>query len=155
MENHQMQNNTPTIAELQELALQIPERIPYIKMLILFGSRATGNTNAKSDWDFAVLYDEEQREAYVKDNAFRLFELPMQIGRLFNINSDHIDIVELNHCSELIAHFIARDGIMMFEKFLGQFDEFRLTSLISKSELKKIREEQHKIIEIELNKWGV
>ncbi|MFN6495775.1 MAG: type VII toxin-antitoxin system MntA family adenylyltransferase antitoxin [Nostoc sp. DedQUE01] len=150
-----MQNNTPTIAELQELALQIPERIPYIKMLILFGSRATGNTNAKSDWDFAVLSDEEQREAYVKDNAFRLFELPMQIGRLFNINSDHIDIVELNHCSELIAHFIARDGIMMFEKCPGQFEEFRLTSLISKSELKKFREEQHKIIERELNKWGV
>ncbi|MBW4675384.1 MAG: nucleotidyltransferase domain-containing protein [Desmonostoc geniculatum HA4340-LM1] len=150
-----MQNNTPTIAELQEVALQIPERIPYIKMLILFGSRATGNTNAKSDWDFGVLYDEEQREAYVKDNAFRLFELPMQIGTLFNINSDHIDIVELNHCSELIAHFIARDGIMMFEKFPGQFEEFRLTSSISKSELKKFRDEQHKIIEIELNKWGV
>ncbi len=150
-----MQNNTPTIAELQELALQIPERIPYIKILILFGSRATGNTNAKSDWDFAVLYDEEQREAYVKDNAFRLFELPMQIGTLFNINSDHIDIVELNHCSELIAHFIARDGIMIFEKFPGQFEEFRLKSLKSKSELKQFREKQHKIIEIELNKWRI
>ncbi|MEH2381794.1 MAG: nucleotidyltransferase domain-containing protein [Nostoc sp.] len=63
-----MQNNTPTIAELQELSLQIPEKIPYLKMLILFGSRATGNTHANSDWDFAVLYDQEQREAYVKDN---------------------------------------------------------------------------------------
>ncbi|WP_414573193.1 type VII toxin-antitoxin system MntA family adenylyltransferase antitoxin [Nostoc sp. CCY 9925] len=150
-----MQNNTPTISELQELSLQLPEKIPYIKMLILFGSRATGNTNAKSDWDFAVLYDEEQREAYVKDNAFRLFELPMRIGTLFNINSDHIDIVELNHCSELIAHFIARDGIIMFENFPGQFEEFRLKSLKSKSELKKFREKQHKIIEIELNKWRV
>lgn len=150
-----MQNNTPTISELQELSLQLPEKIPYLKMLVLFGSRATGNTNAKSDWDFAVLYDEEQREVYVKDNVVRWFELPMQIGELLKINSDLIDIVELNHCSELIAHFIARDGIMMFEKYPGQFEEFRLTSLKSKSELKKFREEQHKIIEKELNKWGV
>ncbi|MBC1235848.1 type VII toxin-antitoxin system MntA family adenylyltransferase antitoxin [Nostoc sp. 2RC] len=150
-----MQNNTPTISELQELSLQLPEKIPYLKMLVLFGSRATGNTNAKSDWDFAVLYDEEQREVYVKDNVVRWFELLMQIGELFKINPDLIDIVELNHCSELIAHFIARDGIMMFEKYPGQFEEFRLTSLKSKSELKKFREDQHKIIEIELNKWGV
>ncbi len=150
-----MQNNTPTISELQELSLQLPEKIPYLKMLVLFGSRATGNTNAKSDWDFAVLYDEEQREVYVKDNVVRWFELLMQIGELFKINPGLIDIVELNHCSELIAHFIARDGIMMFEKYPGQFEEFRLTSLKSKSELKKFREDQHKIIEIELNKWGV
>ncbi|MDZ8026928.1 MAG: nucleotidyltransferase domain-containing protein [Nostoc sp. DcaGUA01] len=150
-----MQNNTPTISELQEFSLKIPEKIPYLKMLVLFGSRATGNTNAKSDWDFAVLYDEEQREVYVKDNVSRWFELPMQIGQLLKINSDLIDIVELNHCSDLIAHFIARDGILMFEKYLGQFEEFRLTSLKSKLELKKFREEQHKIIEIELNKWGV
>lgn len=150
-----MQNNTPTISELQELSLKLPEKIPYLKMLVLFGSRTTGNTNDKSDWDFAVLYDQEQREAYVKDNVSRWFELPMQIGELFKINSDLIDIVELNHCSELIAHFVARDGIMMFEKYPGQFEEFRLTSLKSKSELKKFREEQHKIIEKELNKWGV
>lgn len=150
-----MQNNTPTIAELQERALQLPEKIPYLKMLILFGSRATGNIKANSDWDFAVLCDEEQREAYVKDNISRLFELPMVIGEVLKINSDQIDIVELNHGSELIAYFVARDGIMMFEKYPGEFENFRLTSLKSKSELKKFRQEQHKIIETELNKWGV
>jgi len=152
MENLQMQNHNPTIAELQELSLQIPEKIPYLKMLVLFGSRATGNSNPKSDWDFAVLYDTEQREAYVKDNSFRLFELPMVIGELLKLNSDHIDVVELNHCSELISHFIARDGIMLFEKDDGEFEKFRLESLKSESELRKLRQEQHKIIEMELKK---
>lgn len=154
MENHQMQNHNPTIAELQKLSLQIPEKIPYLKILVLFGSRATGNTNAKSDWDFAVMYDKEQREAYVKDNSFRLFELPMVIGELFKLNSDHIDVVDLNHCSELISHFIARDGIMLFEKDDGEFHKFKLKSLKSESELKNFRKEQHKIIEMELKKWG-
>ncbi|MEH2118274.1 hypothetical protein [Nostoc sp.] len=31
-------------------------------------SRATGNTNANRDWDFAVFCDEEQREAYTQNN---------------------------------------------------------------------------------------
>ncbi|BCL38334.1 type VII toxin-antitoxin system MntA family adenylyltransferase antitoxin [Nostoc sp. MS1] len=149
-----MQNNTPTIRELQELSLQIPEKIPYLKMLVLFGSRATGNINAKSDWDFAVLYDQEQREAYVKDNSFRLFELPLIIGEVFKVNSDQIDVVDLDHCSELISHFIARDGIMLFEKDNGEFEKFRLRSLKSESELKHFRKEQHKIIEMELKRWG-
>ncbi|MEH2166938.1 MAG: nucleotidyltransferase domain-containing protein [Nostoc sp.] len=146
---------TPTITELRELAQQLPEKIPYLKMLILFGSRATGNINAKSDWDFAVLCDQEKREAYVKDNGFLWFELPMVLGKQFNINSDQIDILELNHCSWLIAHFVARDGIMMFEKYPGEFETFRLNSLKSESELKKFRQEQHKKIEIALDKWGV
>ncbi|HEY9802285.1 MAG TPA: nucleotidyltransferase domain-containing protein [Leptolyngbyaceae cyanobacterium] len=150
-----MQNHNPTITELQELSLQIPEKIPYLKMLVLFGSRATGNINANSDWDFAVLYDQEQREAYVKDNAFLWFELPVVLGEIFKINSDQIDVVELNNCSWLIAHFVARDGIMMFEKYPGEFAQFRLISLKSESELKKFGQEQHKKIEIELSKWGV
>jgi uncharacterized protein len=149
-----MQDHTPTIAELQELALQFPEKISYLKMLVLFGSRATGNTNAKSDWDFAVLCDEEQREGYIKNNISGLFELPMLIGEVLKINSDHIDIVELNQCSWLIAHFVARDGILIFEKYPQQFESFRATSLKPDSELKKFRQEQHQIIERELNKWG-
>ena len=94
-----MQNNTPTITELQELSSQIPEKIPYLKMLVLFGSRATGKTKANSDWDFAVLYDEEKRQNYIANNIAVLFELPIVIGEVLQINPDIIDIVELNKCS--------------------------------------------------------
>ena len=145
----------PTIPELREFAQQIPEKIPYLKMLILFGSRATGNINAKSDWDFAVLYDQEQREAYVQDNAFLLFELPMVLGKLFNINSDQIDIVELNQCSELISHFVARDGKLLYEDNLGEFEKFKQRSLLSNSELKKIENINRQHIEQFLQRWGV
>jgi predicted nucleotidyltransferase len=150
----QMQNNTPTITELQELSSQIPEKIPYLKMLVLFGSRATGKTKANSDWDFAVLYDEEKRQNYIANNIAVLFELPIVIGEVLQINPDIIDIVELNKCSWLISHFVARDGIMLYEKFTGQFNDFCLNSLKAESELKKFRKEQQRIIEIELNKWG-
>ncbi|MDZ8109070.1 MAG: nucleotidyltransferase domain-containing protein [Nostoc sp. DedQUE12a] len=145
---------TPTIPELREFAQQLPEKIPYLQMLILFGSRATGNTNANSDWDFAVFCDEEQRQTYTENNISGLFELPMLIGEVLKINADRIDIVELNQSSWLIAHFVARDGIIIFEKVPEQFESFRAASLKTESELKKFRQEQHKIIEIELNKWG-
>jgi predicted nucleotidyltransferase len=149
-----MENNTPTIAELPGLSAQFLEKIPYLKMLVLFGSRATGNTNANSDWDFAVLWNEEKYNSYIEEHPLALFELPMLIGELFKINSDKIDIVQLNQSSWLIAHFVARDGICLFEKYPGEFDNFRLNSLKHKSELKKFRQEQYQILEIELNKWG-
>ncbi|MBC5798157.1 nucleotidyltransferase domain-containing protein [Sphaerospermopsis sp. LEGE 00249] len=149
-----MQNNTPTITEIQELSSQIPERIPYLKMLVLFSSRATGKTKDDSDWDFAVLCDEEKPQNCIANNIGRLFELPIVIGEVLHINPDIIDIVQLNQCSWLIAHFVARDGIMLYEKIPGEFDNFRFNSLKTESELKKFRQEQHRIIEIELNKWG-
>jgi predicted nucleotidyltransferase len=150
-----MQNNTPTIAELKQLSLQLSEKIPYLKMLVLFGSRATGNTNANSDWDFAVLCDEEQREAYVKDNISRLFELPMLIGEIFQLNSDKIDIVELNQCSELISHFIARDGKVLYEANKEEFEKFKQRVFLSNSQLKTIENNKRQNIEQCLERWGV
>ncbi|MBD2664055.1 nucleotidyltransferase domain protein [Richelia sinica FACHB-800] len=149
-----MQKDTPTITELKQLSLQLPEKIPYLKMLVLFGSRATGNTKANSDWDFAVLCDEEQRQTYIGNHHSSLFELPSLVGQLLKINSDIIDIVELNHCSWLIAHFIARDGIVLFEKYCGEFEKFKLNSLKSETELKQYRQEQYRILDRELKKWG-
>lgn len=150
-----MQNSKPTIAELKKLALQIPAKIPYVKMLILFGSRATGNTHPNSDWDFAVFCDEEQRQAEIKDNTWRLFELPMLIGEVLKINSDHIDIVQLNNCSELIAHFVARDGQVLYEDEAQKFEKFQKKVLLSHAQLKKIEHTQRQNIENFLQKWGV
>lgn len=147
--------NTPTIEELKQLAQQIPEKIPYLKMLVLFGSRATGETHANSDWDFAVLINKAQQEIHIKDDDWGMFKLPSLIGEILHINHDKIDIVELNHCSWLIAHFIARDGILIFEKDPSGFEYFRLTSLRPESELRKFRKEQHQLIEMQLKQWSV
>ncbi|MEA5513793.1 type VII toxin-antitoxin system MntA family adenylyltransferase antitoxin [Nodularia sp. UHCC 0506] len=150
-----MQSNTPTIAELKDLALQFPEKVPYLKMLVLFGSRATGNTHTNSDWDFAVLCDEEQRQTYTKNNIGRLFELPMLIGEVLKINADHIDIVQLNYCSELIAHFVARDGQVLYEDEVKEFENFKQKVLLSNSDIKKIEHTKRKNIEQFLARWGV
>ena len=150
-----MQNNTSSIIEIQQLSSQIPERIPYLKMLVLFGSRSTSNTNANSDWDFAVFYDEEKYNSYIKDNPLAAFAIPGILGEIFKINSDKIDIVELNHCSKLIAHFVARDGKVLYEEQADEFNKFQQRVLLSNTEIKKIEKTKIENIENFLQRWGV
>ncbi|MBD2773684.1 type VII toxin-antitoxin system MntA family adenylyltransferase antitoxin [Iningainema tapete] len=147
--------NTPTIVELRELAQQLPDKIPYLKMLVLFGSRATGKTHANSDWDFAAFYDQEIRNTSIRDNAWGLFEAPLILGEIFGINHDKIDVVELNHCSPLLAHFVARDGKVLYEQEIGEFDKFRHRVLLSDVEIKKIEQAKRQNIEHFLQRWGV
>ena len=147
-----MLRTSPDIETIKQLAQQLPEKISSLKMLVLFGSRATGNSNNHSDWDFAVLYNAKKEEKDI--NLGNIFNLPMLLGELFSINPEKIDIVELNHCSWLISHFVARDGILIFAKDPYGFEYFRLTCLKPESELKKFREEQHQLITMNLNNWS-
>lgn len=67
-----MLNKTPTLEDLKALSPQLAEKMPYLKMLVLFCSRATGHIHANSDWDFATLYDEKIRNEYIKDGWYWL-----------------------------------------------------------------------------------
>ncbi|AFZ09735.1 DNA polymerase beta domain protein region [Oscillatoria nigro-viridis PCC 7112] len=144
---------SPTLTELQEIASQLPEQIPYLKMLILFGSRARGDTHAKSDWDFAALYDEKLREESCNNRGFAWFEVPGILGEAFSINSDEIDVVELNRCSPLIANFIARDGKLIYEQESGQFEQFVKTHLMNELELQELERQLYQSIDDFLKDW--
>lgn len=146
---------SPTLTELQEIASQLPDQIPYLKMLILFGSRARGDTHAKSDWDFAALYDEKVREESCNNRGFAWFEVPGILGQVFGINSDEIDVVELNRCSSLIAHFVARDGKLLYEKEPGEFDKFIKNNLMSDAQLKQTEGQLRQKINNFLEEWGL
>jgi uncharacterized protein len=146
---------SPTLTELQEIASQLPDQIPYLKMLILFGSRARGDTHAKSDWDFAALYDEKLREESCNNRGFAWFEVPGILGQVFEINSDEIDVVELHRCSSLIAHFVARDGILLHETESGQFEAFKQQSLMTDAGLELLRQNLRQKIEVALQRRGV
>lgn len=55
-----------SLYDLRALVPLVLDQIPYLKLLILFGSRAKGTHNEDSDWDFVVLYDEKLRKQYEK-----------------------------------------------------------------------------------------
>ncbi|NMG61031.1 nucleotidyltransferase domain-containing protein [Geitlerinema sp. P-1104] len=115
---------------------QLLQEIPYLKMLILFGSRARGDTHSNSDWDFAVLYDEELRRQTVE--GFGWFRDIGIIGDCLNLNSDNIDVVEIERCSELMAHHIARDGKLIYEQESGLFEEFKKKNILSQETIDDI-----------------
>lgn len=145
---------TPSLAELKVVSSQLTEKVPYLKMLVLFGSRATGKIRANSDWDFAALYDEEIRKTLITD-PFAWFEVPTIISQMLEIPDDKVDVVELNNCSTIIAHFVARDGILLYEKESGEFEDFRKRALKSDLEMKEIRKTLREKIEASLQRWGV
>jgi uncharacterized protein len=142
-----------SLIDLEMLTSQLPNKIPYLKMLVLFGSRATGKTHAKSDWDFATLYDENKRKSCIGERTFAWFEIPQKLGEVLEINSDEIDIVELNSCSSLIAHFVARDGKLLYESEPGEFETFKQNALMSESELKQTEWELRNQVELFLQEW--
>jgi predicted nucleotidyltransferase len=109
------------------------KEIPYLKLLVLFGSRARGDTHSNSDWDFAVLYDEELRRQTVE--GFGWFRDIGIIGDCLSLNSDNIDVVEIQRCSELMAHHIARDGKLIYEKQPGLFEEFKKHRILSQKKI--------------------
>ncbi|MCT7995786.1 type VII toxin-antitoxin system MntA family adenylyltransferase antitoxin [Laspinema olomoucense] len=147
--------NTLSLAELQALAPQLPEKIPYLKMLVLFGSRARGDFHSESDWDFAALYDEEIRKKHIEKSFWNWLEVPGLLIELFNISEDKIDVVELNKSSSIISHFIARDGKLLYERNPGEFKRFKERALLESAQIKIIREAQQEKIEMFLQSWGV
>ena len=137
------------------IADKLPLEIPYLKMLVLFGSRARGDNRENSDWDFAVLYDEELRKPILKENAWRWLEGIHILGDMFGLNDDNLNLVELNDCSRLISHYVARDGKLIYEKDPGEFVDFQQNYLMSNTELKQIYRELREELELSLQRRSV
>ncbi len=100
------------IQSLENLYSKVPkilEQVPYLKLLILFGSRAKGDNTSNSDWDFAFLCDENERSHY-EQGGWDNFRISSLLGQVLELPSHAIDIVDLNECPELLAHQIAQDG---------------------------------------------
>ncbi|MFM2432859.1 MAG: hypothetical protein RLZZ511_4073 [Cyanobacteriota bacterium] len=55
------------LQSIDDVKAKIPElleQVPYLRLLVLFGSRARGDNQPSSDWDFAMLFDEDLRQQY-------------------------------------------------------------------------------------------
>ena len=76
------------------------------KLLILFGSRATGHARANSDWDVAVVAD----HALTLDERGAAAE---EAARILDVNEDHIDLVDMWSASPLLQQFVAKDGKLL------------------------------------------
>jgi predicted nucleotidyltransferase len=119
-----------TLDDVKSITPRILEQIPYLKLMILFGSRARGDHDEASDWDIAVLYDEEQREEYEKGGWDWLRGWSVLQDEL-ELPDDRLDVVDLGKSSNILAHAIARDGKLIYEREPGEFEQFHQRTLMN------------------------
>jgi uncharacterized protein len=146
-------SHTFTANDVQATVRQIASQLPHLKLLVLFGSRARGNHRTESDWDFAVLYDQEMRKQYEKQGWSFGSELAIQ--QAFQLPDDKFDIIDLARCSDEFAHIVARDGQLLYERDPEEFANFRQKAFRSKAEIRQLEEEERALLERELRQWGV
>lgn len=143
-----------SLEELKSKVPQILEQLPYIKLLVLFGSRARGDATKGSDWDFAVLYDEELQQKYER-NAWEYFRIWQVLQNVYHLLDDELDIVDLSNSSELTAHNVAVDGKIIYERDPGEFARFQERSIMSRAELKALDRKYRDEIWQALKEWGL
>lgn len=144
-----------SIEELKTLSSQLPETIPYVKLLVLFGSRATVKNHDSSDWDFAVLYNEKAEGKQDQEKYERYLEVLDYLSEVLKINRDAIDLVELDRCSPLLGHQVARDGKLIYESHVGEFLNFRVRAWKIYADTAKFRKVQKESIHLWLKKWSL
>ena len=138
-----------TLEELIELIPQVLEQIPYLKLLVLFGSRARDDHDANSDWDFAFLCDEEIRKQYEK-GSFDFLRIWGVLQQIYKLGDDQIDAVDMAKCSDVLAHNIAKDGKILYELESGEFERFRQQKLMSKEQIQDLRQKQRESLRVTL-----
>jgi uncharacterized protein len=153
-----LQSNTMPPHSLTDLQLALPkilEQVPYLKLLVLFGSRARGNHFPSSDWDFALLFDEDLRKQYEPGSGWNCLRSWGVLQQILGLGDDEIDWVDLKDASGLLAHAIARDGVLLYESEPGLFQKFRQDHLKSDAEMKQTRKELRDLVRSKLKVWGL
>ena len=149
---YRIATNSASINDLRQLAEKISEKISYLKMLVLFGSRVVGNIHSQSDWDFAVIYDSGQLNQ--NGNKNELLQISQIISEVLEINEDLVDVIDLEKSTPLLAHFIARDGKLIYEQRPGEFEYFKQKALLNDIQLQTIENNLKNQINTFLKEWA-
>jgi uncharacterized protein len=143
-----------SLSELKQLAPNLVQEIPFLKLLILFGSRATGQNHEDSDYDFALICDRQIYQDWKKKGK-SWFSLYSIFENVFELPNETVDIVDLDRCSPILAHEIANNGKPLYERQAGEYDAFISRSLISRENIKNLYQEQRQSIDKKLQVLGV
>lgn len=88
-----------------------------LDLLILFGSRARGDSRPGADWDLGYLADATA-------------DVPgLLAGLVEALADDRVDLVDLRRAGGLLRYRAARDGVLLHEAEAEAFDRFRLEAV--------------------------
>lgn len=95
-----------TLDPVANLALEVLVRLARPKRVWLFGSRARGENDASSDYDFAL-----EGSELLPEDRWRLSEALESLRTL-----RHFDVVWLELASALLKEEISQEGICLYER---------------------------------------
>jgi uncharacterized protein len=114
-----------------------------LKLVLLFGSAASGRTHKQTDIDLAFLYDKP-------------VDILLLTNRIISIRrSDTIDVVDLRRASPLLKFAIARDCVTLYENGEGFFNEFYSLAFRMYVDTKKLRDAHATVINHFLRSRGL
>ena len=89
------------------------ENVPSDGRVVLYGSRARGDSSASSDWDLLIILNKSRIEQSDYDNiSYPFFENGLSIGQLFSpvlFTETEWD----NHKSSYFRYNVEKDGIQI------------------------------------------
>ena len=101
-----------------------------LRLVLLFGSAASGRTHRGSDIDLAFLFDAPPD----------ILELTNDVTRLLHTST--VDVVDLQRASPLLTFAAVQGGTVLFERSPGIFNEFYSLAFRRFVDTKKLREAQ-------------
>lgn len=101
--------NMKITAEQKKNIAKIAEK-HGLKLVMIFGSRATGEASEKSDYDIAILSGEKN----IFDDIHRFSRCLSEFAILFGTNEDKIDLTNFNKANILLRREIMSEGKLLF-----------------------------------------
>jgi predicted nucleotidyltransferase len=126
----------------QRLA-DLPQAMPDLQLLVLFGSAVKGRRAAGSDIDLGVRCD----------GPADLDELYLAIAP--RLQTDRLDLIDLRRAGPLLAFQVARTGRLLFERRPGAFREFQSLASRRYCDTEKLRRAERRAIQLFLEREGL
>lgn len=107
-------------ADLVAKLRSVVEQEPQVRLVVMFGSQATGRATSRSDLDIGILPMDEELTA---DDEATL------VSALSAAANAEVDLIRLDHTDPLLGREVARSGKCIFENTRGAFAQWRARAM--------------------------
>lgn len=101
-----------------------------LRLVLLFGSMASGKMHGRSDIDLVFLYDAPADILSLTNSVIRL------------LHTDTVDVIDLKRASPLLTYSAAKSGRLLYERAEGEFAMFVSLAFRRYVDTKKLRDMQ-------------
>lgn len=114
-----------------------------LRLVLLFGSVATGGTHSRSDVDLAFFFDKPADVLALTNSVVRL------------LGTDNVDVIDLHRASPLLKFSAAKHGKVLYENPPGVFPSFYSLAFRMYDDTRKLREAKARTIRTFLDSRGL